>query len=103
VQASGRAARVLSYLLADNDQCKEMLLPYLADTDSAPGSQPFLWYQQHLWCSSCTCEVAAMLGYLRLAYSWYMLCWEFSASCLTAELVTIIVVVQFACCQLEHC
>jgi len=37
VQASGRAARVLSYLLADNDQCKEMLLPYLADTDSAPG------------------------------------------------------------------
>ena len=37
MQASGRAARVLSYLLADNDQCKEMLLPYLADTDSTPG------------------------------------------------------------------
>jgi len=37
VQASGRAARVLSYLLADNDQSKEMLLPYLADTDSTPG------------------------------------------------------------------
>ncbi|KAL0019412.1 hypothetical protein WJX77_011077 [Trebouxia sp. C0004] len=37
LQASGRAARVLSYLLADNDQSKEMLLPYLADTDSTPG------------------------------------------------------------------
>ena len=37
MQASGRAARVLSYLLADNDQSKEMLLPYLADTDSTPG------------------------------------------------------------------
>lgn len=37
MQVSGRAARVLSYLLADNDQSKEMLLPYLADTDSTPG------------------------------------------------------------------
>ncbi|DBB15044.1 TPA: hypothetical protein ACH3X3_004627 [Trebouxia sp. C0006] len=37
LQVSGRAARVLSYLLADNDQSKEMLLPYLADTDSTPG------------------------------------------------------------------
>lgn len=37
MQASGRAARVLSYLLADNDDCKAMLLPYLPDTSTAPG------------------------------------------------------------------
>ena len=34
MQASGRAARVLSYLLADNDQCKETLLAYLPHTSN---------------------------------------------------------------------
>ena len=41
LQASGRAARVLSYLLADNEQCKQMLAPQqpLPDAHLASSSQ----------------------------------------------------------------
>lgn len=34
MQASGRAARVLSYLLADNEQCKQMLTSQQSPSDA---------------------------------------------------------------------
>ncbi len=71
MQASGRAARVLSYLLADNDQCKETLLTILPQTSAAadtdmPSTGPWSQFLQvvsaacngKLWQGRWFCQMA---------------------------------------------